>query len=171
MPEWGHRLVSRLARMRLVRRLAGRDPLPPTEQWSRGHLVVPGGHHLPAEHRDLVPVTMIVRLDATEASLEALVDGVAREQLVTAGFRPLFVTDCDAFMVFRRHGYLFEFVPPKSDWEAIAGLAANWETFVEQRLRSLVETYRPATILVVREPIDPEHGAFGAVLRGAAVPA
>lgn len=143
------RLLKPLPRVRRrLYRLAGgwrpRGPLLP----------VPGGTLLSSEQATQLPVTMFVLIGAGDQTDE-WVERVARAQVESAGFRPLFVVDAPRFTTLRHYGYLFEYVMPDEDWAMLED-AASWPRYVNERLNRLAHLYRPSTVVVL--PAGAQHG-------------
>lgn len=118
--------------------------------WRAPHgpvLPVPSGSVLPAGQTKALPVAMLILL-GPDSPLEEWVERVAQAQAESAGFRPLFVVDNDQFAVFRRYGYLFEYLVPEHDWAPL-GDPADWSGYVHSRLQRLVELYQPSTVVVL----------------------
>jgi hypothetical protein len=71
-----------------------------------------------------------------EIALRALaVDGPADAE-------PLVITDCDALRTLDSAGCLYEYVPPREDWEQRLGRNADdYDHFVDRRLASIAATY------------------------------
>lgn len=133
-----------------IRRIFGKQPLTPRTRERRrtGRPEVPSGNvNPPVVGADQPPVVMLVALGLDGAAISALVDRVASTQTTTA-FAPLFVIDHPDFEPLRRHGYLFEYLPPESEWLERSGLT-DWDSYVASRLRSLVGEYGPDTMLTV----------------------
>jgi hypothetical protein len=83
------------------------------------------------------------------------------------------VTDCDQFHIFRRRQYLFEYIPARAEWVARMG-DADWQGFVDERMQTLLERYRPDRVIALE---DPERltalrtGLFDALVTRPAAPA
>jgi hypothetical protein len=62
--------------------------------------------------KDLQPsIVGVVVCGFDRAQLAAIVGGVARRQMESPSFTPIFLTDSTAFDVFREHGFVFEYLP------------------------------------------------------------
>ncbi|MFO8075373.1 MAG: hypothetical protein R6T85_04565 [Egibacteraceae bacterium] len=116
-------------------------------------------------HRGRVPVVvlpggrwrrpwLVVALGTDEATLAEIAAAAAarRPQAVV-------VTDSDAFGVLRRHGLLFESVPPRATWEAV--MDGRYEAFLALRLAELAEVYQPERTVRLRpgQTLDPPSAA------------
>jgi hypothetical protein len=86
---------------------------------------------------------MMVLWDVSTDEMERLVGGLALPGRV----RPVFVTNSDAFRVFRRHGRFFEYIPPRAEWVG-HNPERDWGRFVSERFDNLVAIYRPRRIFV-----------------------
>lgn len=141
---------TRLARNPVIRRLAGRPALGRSFSAAarREGLHVAAGLHLPPDSVDGLAVVLVILLGLDGQRLDDCVERVAEQQVMLQSFAPLFLVDSDHFEPLRRHGYLFEYVPPRADWEAL-GDGSAWSIFLARRLRALVDTYAPATIVSV----------------------
>jgi hypothetical protein len=104
---------------------------------------------------------------ATESPVRAvwLLGGLTPKQLVrmvsaiTRGAgdpaRTLVISDCDAFRVLDGFGCLYEFIPPRVDWELRLGRdGGDYDGFVRRRLSTIAQTYGLPT-LRPGEPIAP----------------
>jgi hypothetical protein len=65
---------------------------------------------------------------------------VERTQRTQRNFVPLFLTDTMQFDVFRRHGYVFEYIPAPEMWTRIAG-AEQWESRIIRRLGEIKQKW------------------------------
>jgi hypothetical protein len=66
------------------------------------------------------------------SKLAAMVERVARLQRQGMDFVPVFITDSTEFDTFRRHGYVFEYIPGAEAQEAAPG-SCSWEKRVAER--------------------------------------
>jgi hypothetical protein len=90
-------------------------------------------------------VAVLLALGVDEDGLAGVLDGVAAVE--GAAGRTLYVTDCDAFHQLRDRGLLFEYIPPRADWEAHID-ADGYDAFLARRLQTITRTYRPARVVV-----------------------
>lgn len=90
-----------------------------------------------------LPVVVIVALDVPAEALPDLVDDVARRQVLTAGFRPVFVLGTPDFAAPRRYGYVTELIVPEETWPH----EESWHDYVSDRLASIVGRYRASAAL------------------------
>jgi hypothetical protein len=88
-----------------------------------------------------LPVVLVVVVGADVDTLEEVVDETARLQLLSAGFRPVIVTDVDAFAAIRRYGYPVELLIDREAWAA-QSQSGLWEEYVRDRIGLLFATYR-----------------------------
>lgn len=121
------------------------------------------GRHLHPEQSGKVPVTMIVTLGLGPEELRDAVDAVAWQQTMHHSFVPLFVTDSTDGSVFRRHGYLYEYVMPYEAWASFSD-PELWPDFVSSRLAEIADTYRPASVSTVG--LSSEVGGYALGLAG-----
>lgn len=121
---------------------------------------------------ETLPVTLVVVLGADEQGFERTVAEVARLQRVTAGFRPVLVTDHPGFPVVRRYGYPLELLVREQDFEPVVQ-GRTWEEYARARLALLLSSYR-ATVTVAVGPDgldDPSRLLLSALRATAADPA
>jgi hypothetical protein len=112
-------------------------------------LKVPAGTVLPeTERSSLAGLLVVLPADLDGPPLRDLVDTVAGLQLTHRTFAPLFVTGSTDSAVFRRHGYLFEFLPPQSTWERLAD-PADHPGYVRDRVADIQRRY------VIRHVLTP----------------
>jgi len=64
--------------------------------------------------------------------LAAFVDYIAEKQRLQRNFVPVFLTDSTEFHLFRRHGFVFEYIPSPSDRQ-LAGGAYSWDRRIAER--------------------------------------
>ena len=91
-------------------------------------------------------VVMFVLVGLPPEAVARAVAEVAALQVMLASFRPVFVTDCDQFQTFRRHGYLFEYIPAQEDWSSRFG-DSDWSSFLRERMDLLLERYEPDRVI------------------------
>jgi hypothetical protein len=89
---------------------------------------------------------MFVLVGLPSGTVARAVTEVAALQVMLSSFRPVFVTDCDQFQIFRRHGYLFEYIPPREDWTARFG-DSDWTAYLRERMNLLLERYEPDRVI------------------------
>jgi hypothetical protein len=126
-------------------------------------LTVPPGIHVDSSLSGKLPVALVVLWQVPDERVTAIVDDVARLQLATSGFKPMFVTRSDDYAVFRRHGYLFEYLMPYDDWCKVRA-PEEWRDYVEQRMTSIVETYRPSQVVTLAGDLEDPDDLFGCLL-------
>jgi len=78
------------------------------------------------------------------ADLEKVVDMVSRQQEKNRDFAPVFLTDSTEFDVFRRHGFVFEYMPPPA--QQPEGTEA-WDSYAEGRLQLIKRKWNLAQII------------------------
>lgn len=94
------------------------------------------------------PTVAVVAVEVDDAQLDELLASL-RELQVRLRFAPLLVTDTGAFPRLRDAGVLFEYVPPRDDWE-LGEPGASYDAFVRARIADLVQVYRPDIVV----PLD-----------------
>ena len=106
--------------------------------------LIPSGSILSNDNAQLLP---IVLFDATGLKdIANYVDKVAQLQLVTFGFKPMFITDQTDFSMFRKYGYYFEYIPDINSWK-LTSSSRSYEDFVRIRKNKIVTTHRPINSL------------------------
>lgn len=85
-----------------------------------------------------VPVLVVVAFDTSPEILDTMVDEIARQQLLSAGFRPVFVLSSPDFHAPRRYGYVSEFVVPEKSWPHSD---RPWREYVQERLAAIITRY------------------------------
>ncbi|MDQ3973739.1 MAG: hypothetical protein M3276_05300 [Actinomycetota bacterium] len=108
--------------------------------------VPPGGQVAHTDDSGTSTVVLVLWDVSPEEAEQAAAD-IAAMQAQGQPLRPLFVTDCDAFHVFRRAGYLFEYVPPRRDWTA--RFSEDYDRFLDERMQEIVDVYRPDRLVVL----------------------
>lgn len=112
-----------------------------------------------------LPVVLVVAIGADTATLKNVVDETARLQVVSAGFRPVIVSDAEALAHIRRYGYPSELLISRSDWSG----PSSWDDYARERLALLFATYRAsATVTAGRDGLDDASRLVLASLRPAA---
>lgn len=114
-----------------------------------GPVFLDGGELLGGEGIEDVPVALVVTIGADD--LPAVVEAVAQEQVLTAGFRPVFVIDSDDLAAPRRLGYPVEHVVPRQEW---VGDELSWREYLGRRLGELRKFYRAAVVVEVHGTDD-----------------
>ncbi len=72
----------------------------------------------------------LLGLNATQTA--AFVDLVAERQRKQHNFAPVFLTDCQELHVFRKHGFVFEYIPPSGDQASAPG-SYDWAARTSER--------------------------------------
>lgn len=99
-----------------------------------------------------LPVVAILALDVDERALGALVDEVARRQLMTAGFRPVIVSSTTDFVATQRYGFVTELLVDEESWPYPD---RSWQDYVTDRVASVVARYQcSATVVAGRDGLD-----------------
>jgi hypothetical protein len=151
--------VGRLARA-AARRLSRRNPTaraaPSAPKESKEQapapytLEVPLGDSVRGQLSPHPAVVMFVAIGLPRETLETLVTEVAALQTMLSNFRPMFVTDCDHFQIFRRRKYLFEYIPPRDDWCKRFG-ETEWNAFLNERMETLLARYKPDRVIALED--------------------
>lgn len=110
-----------------------------------GRLV--GGHGL-----DRLPVVLVSLIGAADEDVPAILERVAQEQVLTAGFRPVILLDSDHFAEVRQYGWPVDFVVPENAWTA-GGV--SWHGYVRGRLRSMRRAYGAVALVELADPESP----------------
>ena len=87
---------------------------------------------------DNLPVVVVNLVGADPDAVPGLVEAVAQEQVLTGGFRPVFLIDGDYFAEIRQYDYPVDHVIPKASWP---GASEDWERYVVDRLRQMRRSY------------------------------
>lgn len=95
-----------------------------------------------------LPVTLVVILGADVGTVGRTVDEVARLQLMSAGFRPVIVTDQPVFDAARRYGYPCELLIDPESWDP-ASQHVTWDEYARTRLSLIHATYRATASVTV----------------------
>jgi hypothetical protein len=94
-----------------------------------------------ADQEPLGPLHAVLLLGGlTEPELDSALRALARDG--AADGEPLVVTDCDALRMLDRAGYLYEYIPPREDWEQRLGRDGDdYDDFLHRRLASIAGLY------------------------------
>lgn len=145
----------------LVRRIYSIDAALPVP------LDVAPGKVLGGVGTEALPVTLVVVLGADRPTFVATIDDIARLQRVTAGFRPVIVTDQPAFVVTRRYGYPMELLLARETWDADEH-GSTWDAYARERIALLFATYRAtASVTLGPDGLDAEAALLLSALRPA----
>lgn len=119
----------------------------------RAPLDVSAGHLLGGVGTERLPVVVVVMIDVPAGQVREVVDEVAELQLLTAGFRPVFVLDVPEFAAVRRYGYPVELLIDEASW---ARDDQTWQGYARARLAAVTSTFRSrATVTANRDGLDP----------------
>lgn len=120
-----------------------------------GTVFLAGGNLLAGQGLDNVPVVILSLVGTPDDQVPERLEEIAREQLLTAGFRPVLVIDGDHFAAVRPYGWPVELVLNREQWEAQQHLQdeAGWEAYLTRRLQEMRRNYRAAALL----ELGPEH--------------
>jgi hypothetical protein len=106
---------------------------------------VAAGRVLSGVDTESLPVVLVVVLGADKPTLVDVVDEMARLQAQNAGFRPVIVSDTEAFAEIRSTGYPVELLISRTDWDG----SRPWDEYVAERLGLFFATYRPNAAVTV----------------------
>jgi hypothetical protein len=92
------------------------------------------------------PLRAVLLLGAlTEPQLDSALRALDRHG--SAESEPLIITDCDALRRLDSSGYLYEYIPPREDWEQrLERDGAGYDDFVRRRLVSIAGMYGLASV-------------------------
>jgi len=119
------------------RKTAGRQsmkqaPVPPAAPAGPALRPFPG--HAAISLRDSAFTTIgfdLLGLNGTQTA--AFVDLVAERQRKQHNFAPVFLTDCQEFHILRKHGFVFEYIPPSADQASAPG-SYDWAARTSERI-------------------------------------
>lgn len=120
-----------------------------------GTVFLAPGTLLAGQGLDNVPVVVLSLVACPAEEVPQRLEEIAREQLLTAGFRPVLLVSGDHFTAVRAYGWPVELVLSPEDWEAHPHLqdAGGWEAYRDRRLQEMRRNYRAAALL----DFGPEH--------------
>jgi len=121
---------------------------------SGGTVVLSAGTLLGGQGLDNLPVVLVSLVGADEGDVPQLLEQVAREQVLTAGFRPVILLDTDHFAEVRKYGYPIEYVVPRATWTG----EEVWEEYLSRRVALLRRSYQAVGSVDLTSP-----GAMSAV--------
>ena len=120
-----------------------------------GTVFLAGGNLLAGQGLDNVPVVILSLVGTPSEDIPQRLEEIAREQLLTAGFRPVLLISEDHFAPVRAYGWPVELVLSREQWADSPHLQdeGGWEAYVERRLQQMRRNYRAAALL----DFGPEH--------------
>ncbi len=98
----------------------------------------PAGRLLAGRGVATLPVAVISLVGVPDGTVDEVVDEIARLQVLTAGFRPIFVLDGPQLGSPRRYGYVAEMLVSASAWNFPD---QDWEKYAAARISSITATY------------------------------
>ncbi|MDD9205578.1 hypothetical protein PU560_03735 [Georgenia sp. 10Sc9-8] len=113
-----------------------------------GSVFLHAGKHLVGTRTENLPVVIVLICDATAEAVRTVTEEVAAEQVLSAGFRPVFVLDRPEMAAVRSHGYPVELLVPRDAWDE--ELFGPWERYLLNRLSTMRTDYSAAAVLPVR---------------------
>lgn len=111
----------------------------------RTPLDVAPGNLLAGVGVERLPVVVIVMFNLSADRVDEVVAEVAELQVLTAGFRPVFVTDTPQLGTARRYGYPVELLVDEAGWDD----SQPWSTYLRSALTAIFAAYRSNASLVV----------------------
>lgn len=119
-------------------------------------LDVTGGTLLGGVGVERLPVVVVIMLGVPAGQVGSVVDEVAQLQVLTAGFRPVFVMDVPELGAARRFGYPAELLTAEADWSDVS---TPWNLYASRRLASIVDAFSSSATVVVNPngEIDPTN--------------
>lgn len=97
------------------------------------------GRHLTGRDVDRLPVVGFDLLEVPADGLPAALEGIARLQRETLGFRPVVVLGVADFALAREHGFVMDLVASAQDWW---GDPADYDAYVARRLLSVRQGFQ-----------------------------
>ncbi|KGM09303.1 hypothetical protein [Cellulomonas bogoriensis] len=148
-------VVRRLRRSRIAREVVARvfDVRSGTPG---GTTFLSAGRLLDGHGLENLPVVLVDAVGAPAADLPAMVEAVAREQLLTGGFRPVVLLSGDDLSAARRYGYPVELVVQEDAWPTDSPVP--WPDYLRHRIGDVVHTYNVSMTVALRSVQD-VHGA------------
>jgi UDP:flavonoid glycosyltransferase YjiC (YdhE family) len=131
------------------RRLRGWEPKrrPPRSTVQRA--TRPGMLDSPRELDEVRTVVGVVVED--DRHLAAVVEEVARQQVLLRSFRPVFVARSSDTGPFRRYGFSFELLPREETWQRTAS-QRSYTSFVRARTRAVLAAHGARAVIVADRP-------------------
>lgn len=111
----------------------------PTRYPSAGTLIAGLG----ADH---LPVAVVYLLDVPEHKVDEVVDDIARLQLMSAAFRPIFVMDSPRLDAARRYGYAAELLVSPDHWTFND---VRWDDYAARRTADIFRRYKASLSITV----------------------
>jgi hypothetical protein len=120
-----------------------------------GTVFLAAGNQLAGQGLDNVPVVVLSLVGEPDDQVPELVEEIAREQVLTGGFRPVLVVSGDHFGTVREFGWPVELVIDEDVWAEQQHLRGDdgWEAYLERRLQQVRRHYRAVALL----PFGPDH--------------
>ena len=95
---------------------------------------------------DQLPVAVISLIGVPNEKVGEVIDDIARLQILSASFRPVFVMDCPKLDSPRRYGYVAELLIAPSEW---AFPDIRWSSYAAERLSDIVQRYEASIAVTV----------------------
>ena len=110
-------------------------PLPPEPGWACYNLSDRVGK-----------VLGISLLGMSDDRVAATVDLIAAQQRKSRDFLPVFLTSSSAFHVFRNHGFVFEYLPPRPQRDLVEP-TGDWQDYLADRLAFIARKWGMARVV------------------------
>ncbi len=106
----------------------------------------PPGDLLDGLGTESLPVVVVSLISVPEDSIDGVVDEIARTQLMSAAFRPVFVMDTAHLDSTRRYGYAGELLLPSAPWP-FSGV--RWIDYAADRIADIQRRYEAVACIAV----------------------
>ncbi len=142
-------VLGRIQRSGTARELMGRVFEISAERGSATPMIrdfPPAGRLLAGRGVAELPVAVVSLVGVPAETVGEVVDEIARIQVLTAGFRPVFVLDGPQLGSPRRYGYVAEMIVPASEWSFPD---QDWGGYAAARIASITQTYAAQLTMAV----------------------
>ncbi|MDT0202926.1 hypothetical protein [Nocardioides sp. AE5] len=126
----------------------------------------PAGNLLAGTGLDHLPVAMVSLLATPAEQVDEVIDEIARLQVLTAAFRPIFVMTHPRLDAPRRYGWATELLISPEEWERSGWDETEepWEEYAAARIAQAIDLHDPA--LMVHVPAEGIDAAQRLLFRG-----
>jgi hypothetical protein len=97
--------------------------------------------------------TIIVSALGVDPSFLEEIIVTTKRKLPRKGDRLIYLTDSSDFAVFRRHGVIFEYLPPLTE-QRLHATDMPWQAYLQERWGLLLAKWRPRRILAYGTNVD-----------------
>jgi hypothetical protein len=97
--------------------------------------------------------TIVITILGVDPNFLEEIVGKTKEKLPGKNDRLVYVTDNSDFTVFRRHGVIFEYLPPLMD-QRLHAADMPWQPYLRERWGLLLAKWRPRRVLAYGTNID-----------------